>query len=81
VQERLDGSMHLVFKERYLAFKPIAHRPHKAAYVASRAPTMPVAPRPVAKPIPSVHPWRRGIIRPYQPALPGPCHSATFAVQ
>ena len=81
VQERLDGSMHLVFKERYLAFKPIAHRPHRAAYAASKAPTMPVAPRPIAKPIPSVHPWRRGPIRPHQPALPGPCYTATFAVQ
>ena len=81
VQERLDGSMHLVFKERYLAFKPIAHRPHRAAYAVLRAATMPVAPRPIAKPMPSVHPWRRGPIRPHQPALPGPCHSATFAVQ
>lgn len=81
VQERLDGSMHLVFKKRYLAFKPIAHRPHRAAYAAPRAPTMPVVPRPIAKPMPRTHPWRRGPIRPHQPALPGPCYAATFAVQ
>ena len=81
VQERLDGSMHLVFRGRTLAFHSIAHRPHRAAYAAPRAPTMPVVPRYVAKPIPSVHPWRGGLIRPHQPALPGPCYTATFAVQ
>jgi hypothetical protein len=81
VQERLDGSMHLVFKERYLAFKSIAERPHRAAYAAPREPTMPVAPRPIAKSMRRVHPWRRGPIRPRQPALPGPCYTATFAVQ
>ena len=79
VQERLDGSMHMVFKERYLAFKPIAHRPHRAAYAAPREPAMPVAPRRIVQPMPRVHSWRRGSIRPHQPALPGPCYAATFA--
>ena len=59
VQNRLDGSVHLLFKDQYLNYKPLPHRPYKPFYAAnprllkgSSKPSKPYIP-------PKNHPWRR----------------------
>jgi hypothetical protein len=59
VETRLDGSIHLRFKERYLKFKPIPKKPlHPLALPKPRLMTLnrPIIPY---KPAPT-HPWLRG---------------------
>lgn len=79
VQERLDGSMHLVFKGHALAFHPIAQRPSSPRYTASK-PSEPVTAGPWPHKPPRGHSWRRyaSVPKPLQPAVPGPCYAATM---
>lgn len=79
VQERLDGSMHLVFKDRALAFHPIAQRPSRPRYAASK-PSEPAAAGPWPNKPPRDHSWRRyaSVPKPLQPVVPGPCYAATM---
>lgn len=57
VQERLDGSMHLVFKKQSLYFKAIAKRPNRPVAISKvvRPSSVPVR---HYKPA-TTHPWRR----------------------
>lgn len=57
VQERLDGSMHLVFKNQCLNFRAIEKRPSKSVVAIKTAQTL-SAPGIPYKPA-STHPWRR----------------------
>lgn len=79
VQERLDGSMHLVFKECALTFHPIAQRPSRPRYAPSK-PSEPVTAGPWPNKPPRVHSWRRyaSVPKPLQPVVPGPCYAATM---
>ena len=59
VQNRLDGSIHLLFKNQYLNYKPLPQRPYKPFYATnssllkgSSKPSKPHIP-------PKNHPWRR----------------------
>lgn len=79
VQERLDGSMHLVFKGHALAFHPIAQRPSRPRYAPSR-PSEPATASLGPNEPPKDHSWRRyaSAHKRLQPATPGPCYAATM---
>ncbi|MFH1183413.1 MAG: ISNCY family transposase [Chloroflexota bacterium] len=79
VQEHLDGSMHLVFKNRALAFHPIAQRPFRPRCAASK-PSDPTGKHPWPNKPPLDHSWRRyaPVSKRLQPVVLGPCYAATM---
>jgi hypothetical protein len=76
VQERLDGSMHLVFRDRTLAFHPIAQRPVRPRHAASQ-PSEPATAGLWPNKPPKDHFWRRyaSVVK---PVVLGPCYAATM---
>lgn len=56
IEQRLDGTMRLRVKGRYLAFTPIAKPAPRPSHVAARAPRARRSPGP-SRP-PSTHPWK-----------------------
>lgn len=60
VQKRLDGSLHLLFKDQYLNYKPLPQRPYKPFYAANPR-LLKGSSKPTSKPYipPKNHPWRR----------------------
>jgi hypothetical protein len=58
IEQRLDGTVHLRAKGRYLAFRPIAKPAPRPAPVAARAPGTSRQPRRPSH-VPQGHPWRR----------------------
>jgi hypothetical protein len=60
VQEHLDGSLHLVYRDREVLFKEIDKLPEKRQKISEK----PTAPAPKKKPVPSLdHPWRHTGLR------------------
>ena len=55
VQEHMDDSLHLVYRDREVLFEEIDKLPEKRQKISEK----PTAPAPKKKPVPSLdHPWR-----------------------
>jgi len=60
VEERLDTSLHLIFKEKYLRFKAIDKRPYRGYYAANKSVLRAMEKPSVGSCVPGKdHPWRR----------------------
>jgi hypothetical protein len=57
IEQRLDGTVHVRAKGRYLAFEPIAKRPPRRPQLAVTTATVVLPPRPGYRP-PRTHPWK-----------------------
>jgi hypothetical protein len=59
IQTRFDGSLHLLFKDRYLNYNTLPHRPYKPFYAANPR-LLKGSSKPISKPYipPKNHPWR-----------------------
>jgi hypothetical protein len=59
IQARLDGSMHLKFKNQFLNYKPLPQRPYKPFYATNQE-LYKTSLKPTSKPYipPKNHPWR-----------------------
>ncbi len=68
VQKRQDGSLHVLYRGKFLRFEEIPHRPQRPAPTPSLAQAAPrLSPRPAAD-----HPWRQRLLAPRRGACPPP---------